>query len=543
MKRLRFSFAKGKKGGRIFLLISSCLLVVLLVALAGIFMYTRMEGLQKRLGEELIQLEEGGREAADDEVRVSMLADSMMRSRFNKAFSSYANPGLVICGSFINLWAVPAYGDPGQVIGILQNGAMVDILENGIQDAPDWVRVRSGGMEGYVLSRFILNGLDVMEEGRKRLRTMARILSDGVLIRSSPEEKEGNVIGCAVAGEKYSALSRVGAGWIEIVPDPLFGSEKGYVPVSDKVLLEDGFPEAFVFDYQRKILPCYNRLGVSGEQVLDIRNIPDEEAADSYVVAKLPPFGGVDILSEEDGWYRVSSGDVFGFLPVGSLKVGEEADYFALLMTHPYAVCNNKEANVYAEAVTDSQIWTSLSEGERYEIKNWEDGWVKVLLDEGDDAGTAQDAFVSTRDIYVALGMPEAQERPFPSVEGATEGEYTPRDRLVQDAFLCLGNPCVPGGTSLTEGCSCGGFTAALLSMHGIPLPLSAKAQARCGTRVELEDRQPGDLVFYADRTGSINQVAVYAGNDRIIAAMSQEEGIALRRWDYRTPVLVRAVL
>jgi cell wall-associated NlpC family hydrolase len=46
----------------------------------------------------------------------------------------------------------------------------------------------------------------------------------------------------------------------------------------------------------------------------------------------------------------------------------------------------------------------------------------------------------------------------------------------------------------------------------------------------------PGDLVFYADSTGYINHVAIYAGNYMIIHAANKKAGIKVNRYDYKQP-------
>ena len=52
------------------------------------------------------------------------------------------------------------------------------------------------------------------------------------------------------------------------------------------------------------------------------------------------------------------------------------------------------------------------------------------------------------------------------------------------------------GGTSLTNGADCSGFTMAIYASYGISLPHSSSAQAGGGRSISRSELQPGDLVF-----------------------------------------------
>ncbi len=70
----------------------------------------------------------------------------------------------------------------------------------------------------------------------------------------------------------------------------------------------------------------------------------------------------------------------------------------------------------------------------------------------------------------------------------------------------------------------------------GVSIPRDSRSQAGSGKRVSVSSAQPGDLIFYAKR-GSINHVAIYIGNGKVISASSPDTGIRITSYDYRTPV------
>ncbi len=102
-----------------------------------------------------------------------------------------------------------------------------------------------------------------------------------------------------------------------------------------------------------------------------------------------------------------------------------------------------------------------------------------------------------------------------------------------------VGNPYVYGGTSLTNGADCSGFTQSVFANFGISIPRTAAAQASGGTAVSLSDIQPGDLLFYSNGSG-IGHVSMYIGNGQVVHASTSSTGIIISSVDYRTPVSAR---
>ncbi len=100
-----------------------------------------------------------------------------------------------------------------------------------------------------------------------------------------------------------------------------------------------------------------------------------------------------------------------------------------------------------------------------------------------------------------------------------------------------VGNPYVFGGTSLTNGADCSGFTQSVFAHFGISIPRDSFSQRSCGYEVAYEDAQPGDLICYA------GHVALYIGNGQIIHASTERTGITYGYATYRTILAVRRVI
>lgn len=101
-------------------------------------------------------------------------------------------------------------------------------------------------------------------------------------------------------------------------------------------------------------------------------------------------------------------------------------------------------------------------------------------------------------------------------------------------ALQFVGNPYVKGGTSLTNGADCSGFTWAVHRNFGISIPRVSRDQAKGGKSVSISAVQAGDIIYYGDHVG------IYIGNGQIVHASTQKTGIKISSYTYRTPICVR---
>ena len=109
--------------------------------------------------------------------------------------------------------------------------------------------------------------------------------------------------------------------------------------------------------------------------------------------------------------------------------------------------------------------------------------------------------------------------------------------RLAKYACQYIGNPYVAGGTSLTNGADCSGFTFRVYSDFGYSIPRTSYEQRSCGTGVDYSNAQPGDLICYD------GHVAMYIGGGLIVHASTQRTGIKISNANYRPILAVRRVV
>ena len=101
------------------------------------------------------------------------------------------------------------------------------------------------------------------------------------------------------------------------------------------------------------------------------------------------------------------------------------------------------------------------------------------------------------------------------------------RYQIVEYAKRFIGNPYVYGGTSLTNGTDCSGFTMGVYGNFGYSLPRVATSQGSVGIQVSENQLLPGDIVVYYYNNGG-GHVGIYAGNGMMVHAGTAQTGIVL---------------
>ncbi|MCR4567034.1 MAG: C40 family peptidase [Pseudobutyrivibrio sp.] len=277
----------------------------------------------------------------------------------------------------------------------------------------------------------------------------------------------------------------------------------------------------------------YNNIGICNvsEGNLNIRESADPEGK---LIGKFPRDAACEILSTEGEWSRIKSGDVEGYVNTEYLLTGDEAWDKALELAEYVATSNTGGLRVRVEPNTECEIIYSLADGEEVPILDGtqQDEWIKVDVD-GDEG------YVSAEFVDVDLSLKTAM-----TLTEARYGEGISDVRMAacENALQYVGNRYVWGGTSLTNGIDCSGFTMQIMAQYGVRLSHSSKAQAHEGTKISTDELKPGDLIFYG-RGGTINHVAIYIGGGQICHASNKRDGIKISNAFYRTPITCVRVL
>lgn len=515
-----------------YLIIAGAVLVVIVVAvLIGKAVKKQVSGTPKEVvGQEESQT---GEALTPEEIEASRQAEEESKAQAEQearqaVVDSYENLGLVQVNGYLNVRRTPdAQGD---IIGKLQENSACEIVGT----EGDWYHINSGGVDGYISNQYVIAGEEAREKALEYVKLRAIVTADNLNIRSAPTTDDpSNVVAQALVNERYEVVSQPD-GWIEI--------PSGYIS-ADYAEVKLALNEARKMDLKAMAVNQYGNIVISKvTSYLNIRSSPKDEG-NANIIGKLPSNAAGEIIDTEDGWYKIKSGNITGYVTTDPqyTATGDEARELAMSAASLMAIVNTDKLNVRKEPSTESSIWTQISKEDRYAVIQQMDGWVQIELDAGEEESDA--AYISTRDnnVEVRYAVPEAIK--FSPLEEAANQQASLRNKIVNYALQFVGNRYVWGGTSLTNGADCSGFTQSVMRNFGISLPRVSRDQANTGKAIKSSEMRPGDLIFYTNSGGTVNHVAMYIGNGQIVHAASKRSGIRISTWNYRNPAKIRNVI
>ena len=342
---------------------------------------------------------------------------------------------------------------------------------------------------------------------------------------------------------KFSLVCMTGALVLTANPKTAYAYEEGVAGFTyDKISnnSENGSSSITTLASYDIPVPGFADIGIADvETNLLVRSGPGE---DKKIVGKLPKNGGCDIIEEDNGngWTKVSSGKVSGYVKTKYLITGTKASKLALKVGDYIATANSNGLRVRKEPSVNAEVIDQVAKGEELivlegVVPNYDEEhkkWVKVSLD-SDESEEGAIGYVAKEYVDLSYQLKKAL-----SIEELNFGSEVSsvRIRLVSKAKEYLGGRYRWGQNVLGVAVDCSGFTQQIYKKFGYSIPRTSRSQGSSGTRISSSQLKPGDLVFYGNGD-HINHVAIFIGNGKIIHASNRRDGIKISNLYYRQPV------
>lgn len=295
---------------------------------------------------------------------------------------------------------------------------------------------------------------------------------------------------------------------------------------------------------------------------VNVRSLPSEEGE---VVGKLYDKSVGVFISEENGWYQITSGSVTGYVKEEFCVTGDAAVERAREVGVRIATVNTTTLYVRSEPTTESSVIGMVPDGDELLVLEEIDGWAKVNIEEGDGYISQDYVDMNTEFVYAESKEEEAnrlakeeEERKKAQKAAAKSSNSKKSEKnqvteaaanitigsgselgvaVAEYAVQFVGNPYKWGGASLTNGADCSGFVMSVYANFGVSLPHSSASDRKQGYAVDgLENAQPGDLICYS------GHVALYIGNGQIVHASTKKTGIIISKADYKKILAIRRI-
>ena len=411
------------------------------------------------------------------------------------------------CEEYINVRSEA--DENSEVVAKLYNDGSATVEET---EDNGWYKIKSGNAEGYVKAEYFATGEQAKEIADQVAYNVAVVNAEALNIRTAPSE-ESDVIDVAEQSQELEVVD-TSDDWATVALGndvygfihPDYCEYKTYYPTAvtleEEAAREEAMRRAEEAKAQAAEEASYEEAADSGEEVSEDISYSEESVSSdtSYDDGNVSP----------DTSYDDGSASTDTSYDDGSASTDTSYDNGSASTDTSYDNGSTGTDTSYDNGSTGTD--TSYDNGSTGTDTSY------------DNEGTGTDT----------------------SYDNGNTGTDTTTDSSASDSSLgqqiadyavqFVGNPYVYGGTSLTNGTDCSGFTMSVMANFGIGLARTAADQSYGGTSVAISDIMPGDLLFYSDGSG-ISHVALYIGGGQIVHAATESQGIIISNYNYDTPV------
>lgn len=404
--------------------------------------------------------------------------------------SSYASVAISHVSNYVNVRTEP--NTTSSIVGKIYNNCAAKILSTVDGEGGKWYQIQSGTVNGYIKAEYFITGAEAEKIAKKVGTVYITVNTDSLRLREEPNTTSRTLTLLSRDAE-YIALKEENE-FVEIQVD---ADLAGYVH-KDYVQQRVEFEQAVSLEEEKQKQEEAERLKKEADEAIAAMERLRKEAEQAQTVS------ATETLDAEESTESIG---IIAANPNETRARDTEAAF------------SGGESSAARGTETPAPAENGIAVGNQ-------DGpggqSTSVSNETGAEAGPG-----AGEGSMVTSG---AQEGP-----GSEKLTSATRTAMVAYAKQFLGNPYVYGGTSLTEGADCSGFTMRIYEHFGIDTGRSSRDQATKGREIPIESAQPGDLLFYASGD-YINHVAMYVGGGQIIHASTKKTGITMCTAYYRTP-------
>lgn len=401
--------------------------------------------------------------------------------------SAYDNVAVSQVSNYVNVRSEP--NTHSAVVGKIYNNCAATILETVDGEDGKWYKIQSGNVNGYIKAQYFITGAEAEKKAREVGTTYARVANTATLRLREEPSLESRTLDLLSSDAEYQVIGEEGDFYKVSVDTDLVG---------------------YVFK-------DYVNTRVEFEQA--VSNAEEEQKA------------------AEEAQRKKEAEEALEELEKAKKEAAEES-------SRETAASQSGEGKTEKETVKPKETNTPSETAEETETKEQDAAFTGTIEQnpDGSPRETTKAAETTREETTKAKETTKADSGKSPAGPGGSgSGSVSSgvakatRTAVVAYAKQFLGNPYVYGGTSLTDGADCSGFTQAVYAHFGISTGRSSRDQAARGKEIPVSEAQPGDLLFYA--SGSyINHVAMYIGGGQVIHASNPKTGICISPSNYRTP-------
>ena len=399
-----------------------------------------------------------------------------------KVSKRYQSLGISIAGDYVNIRKHAS--TDSKVMGKLYEGSAAKILAR----KGEWVKIASGDVKGYINKDFLAIGADAQKladrYGKKHASVKPGVVTLNVRMKN---DMDSSILTQIPEDEKYDVLNETDH-WVKISIDD---GANGYVS-QDYVNISVSYKKAVSIQEERAQLARKRAARrAERERLEELARERAQKAETKSAPAK-----------------KESSSSAGSKSSASSSGTGSTRSKAASKASGNSSSAKAKSSSGNSSAKTGSSTAAKSS---------------STRSESSSQAGKSSSSSKSSASQSSYSG----------SGTGAEIASY---------AQKFVGNPYVYGGTSLTNGTDCSGFTMSIYAQFGYSIPRTSGAQSGYGTAVSLSNVKAGDLIFYKNGS-SVGHVALYIGGGQVVHASNPSDGIKISGMYYRKPCSARRIV